>query len=228
MSAGVGTLIAYMAGGYIAQHYGWRWVFIAAGIPGILIAIVLLLTVREPVRGGMDDDAKADSKTNEEGSEDQLGFIQRLKLVFSEPSLVHCIAGLILVAIASSGLIAWMAPLLIRVHGMELATTGIIVALCIGLASSLGTAGTGLKVDAINKRRGFSARRSALFAAAMPILSTLFGTVAFLASSTVVSVIFLLLLGFVIAAYNGPANGLVITISDKRVRGLSEVGRAPV
>src|SRR3546814_1877495 len=63
-----------------------------------------------------------------------------------------------------------MAPLLIRVHGMELATTGIIVALCIGLASSLGTAGTGLKVDAINKRRGFSARRSALFAAAMPIL----------------------------------------------------------
>src|SRR3546814_8532744 len=97
-----------------------------------------------------------------------------------------------------------MAPLLIRVHGMELATTGIIVALCIGLASSLGTAGTGLKVDAINKRRGFSARRSALFAAAMPILSTLFGTVAFLASSTVVSVIFLLLLGFVIAAYNGP------------------------
>src|SRR3546814_9856591 len=100
----------------------------------------------------MDDDAKADSKTNEEGSEDQLGFIQRLKLVFSEPSLVHCIAGLILVAIASSGLIAWMAPLLIRVHGMELATTGIIVALCIGLASSLGTAGTGLKVDAINKR----------------------------------------------------------------------------
>src|SRR3546814_8773636 len=71
-----------------------------------------------------------------------------------------------------------MAPLLIRVHGMELATTGIIVALCIGLASSLGTAGTGLKVDAINKRRGFSARRSALFAAAMPILSTLFGTVA--------------------------------------------------
>src|SRR3546814_1135224 len=78
-----------------------------------------------------------------------------------------------------------------------------------------------LKVDAINKRRGFSARRSALFAAAMPILSTLFGTVAFLASSTVVSVIFLLLLGFVIAAYNGPANGLVITISDKRVRGLS-------
>src|SRR3546814_9010415 len=90
-----------MAGCYIAQHYGWRWVFIAAGIPGILIAIVLLLTVREPVRGGMDDDAKTDSKTNKEGAEDQLGFIQRLKLVFSEPSLVHCIAGLILVAIAS-------------------------------------------------------------------------------------------------------------------------------
>src|SRR3546814_3006863 len=109
-----------------------------------------------------------------------------------------------------------MAPLRIRVHVMELATTGIIVALCIGLASSLGTAGTGLNVDAINKRRGFSARRSALFAAAMPILSTLFGTVDFLASSTVVLGIFLLLLGFVIADYNCPASRLLITTSDTR------------
>src|SRR3546814_20403974 len=120
----------------------------------------------------MDDDAKTDSKTNKEGAEDQLGFIQRLKLVFSEPSLVHCIAGLILVSIARSGLIAWMAPLLIRVHGMELATTGIIVALFIGLASSRGTAGTGMEVDAITQRRGLSARPTALLAAATPLLST--------------------------------------------------------
>src|SRR3546814_17129184 len=41
MSAGVGTLIAFMAGGSIAKPYGWRWVFIAAGFHRLLTARVL-------------------------------------------------------------------------------------------------------------------------------------------------------------------------------------------
>jgi MFS family permease len=104
---------------------------------------------------------------------------------------------------------------------MQIAKAGAIVAVSIGLASSVGAGAAGVLVDAINRRRGFSAQRSALFAAAMPTLSTLFGAIAFLSPSTGVTVIFLILLGVVIAAYNGPANGLLVTVSDKRVRGLS-------
>ncbi len=219
MSAGFGTLLAFMGGGFIAQHYGWRAVFIVGGIPGIILSVLLLLTVREPERGGLDHPkAKAAVELDPRES---LSFAARLRLVAGAPGQVHCMIGLILVAIASSGLIAWLTALLLRVHGMKLAYAGIVVAVCIGIASSFGGGLTGIVVDKLNKRHGFSAQRSAWFAAGMPILSTLFGLVAFLATSLPVALVFLVLLGFVIAAYNGPANGLVITISDRRVRGLS-------
>lgn len=219
MSAGVGTLFAFMGGGFIAQHYGWRMVFIAGGVPGLFLAILLLLTVKEPARGALDHAlAKPAPGTK---VDDKLGFGARLRLISAAPGLVHCMLALILVAVASSGVTAWLTALLIRVHGMELAYAGVVVALCIGLASSFGGGGTGLLVDRINKRRGFSAQRSAWFAAAMPLLSVVFAAIAFLTTSATMAILFLILFGVVISAYNGPGNGLVVTISDRRVRGLS-------
>src|SRR3546814_16667648 len=50
VAGAVGTSAAFAAGGYIAQHYGWRWAFFAAAIPGVIIAIIFALTVRAPKR----------------------------------------------------------------------------------------------------------------------------------------------------------------------------------
>src|SRR3954469_11482982 len=47
----LGVFLGYFIGGYINQHYGWRMAFYAAGLPGILLAAVLWLTVSEPKRG---------------------------------------------------------------------------------------------------------------------------------------------------------------------------------
>lgn len=217
-SGGVGTLGAFMAGGFIAQHYGWRAAFIAAGIPGLIIALLVFLTVREPVRGGLDP---VRSPIAELEVAPRLGLFTRLALIARTPGLPHCMIGLVLVAVASSAIVAWLTPFLIRLHGLQLATAGTIVAICIGLASSLGVAGTGLVVDSLNRRFGFSAARSGLFSAGITTITAMCGLISFLASSTIVSVVFLILMGVFISAYNGPANGLVITISDSRVRGLS-------
>ena len=37
------------------EHYGWRRAFIASGAPGLLLVFLLLFTVREPKRGGVDN-----------------------------------------------------------------------------------------------------------------------------------------------------------------------------
>src|SRR3546814_11998637 len=50
VAGAVGTSAAFAAGGYIAQHYGSRWAFFAAAIPGVIIPIILTLTVRKPKR----------------------------------------------------------------------------------------------------------------------------------------------------------------------------------
>lgn len=48
----VGYVVAALAGGYVAQNYGWRWACAIVGLPGVVLAGVLKLVVREPVRAG--------------------------------------------------------------------------------------------------------------------------------------------------------------------------------
>lgn len=216
MSAGAGTLLAFLGGGFIAQHFGWRAVFIVAGIPGIAIALLLLATVREPVRGGMDPPAHASLR---DAPSPRLPA--RLRLIAGTPGLVHCMFALILIAVASSGIIAWLAALFIRSHGLALSQAGIIVAVALGLSSAVGGGLTGMYVDRINKRRGYSAARSAVVSAIIPLLSAAAAICSFTAPSPVLAIGFLFVLGFFVSAYNGPANGLIVTIADRRVRGLS-------
>ena len=51
-----GYSLSYALGNFITEAningQGWRWSFIIAGIPGIILGLVILLTVREPRRGG--------------------------------------------------------------------------------------------------------------------------------------------------------------------------------
>jgi MFS transporter, Spinster family, sphingosine-1-phosphate transporter len=56
LSVGAGTaafMVTYVAGGYIADHYGWSSAFFIAGAPGLALGLALLL-LREPVRGQAD------------------------------------------------------------------------------------------------------------------------------------------------------------------------------
>ena len=47
----VGILFGFIAGGWINAFFGWRIAFFVLGVPGILLAIVVRWTLREPERG---------------------------------------------------------------------------------------------------------------------------------------------------------------------------------
>lgn len=55
-SAGIylGILSANVLGGWLNQQVGWRMTFVAVGLPGILIALLVRYTIREPRRGQSD------------------------------------------------------------------------------------------------------------------------------------------------------------------------------
>ena len=46
----ISNLLSDLFGGWVNQLYGWRWVFIIAGLPGILFTVLMRTTVREPAR----------------------------------------------------------------------------------------------------------------------------------------------------------------------------------
>src|SRR5215475_9104166 len=47
----VGVGIGFFVGGWINDHYGWRMAFYVLGLPGLLMALLVRFTVREPQRG---------------------------------------------------------------------------------------------------------------------------------------------------------------------------------
>jgi len=49
-----GQTLAFLAGGWVLENLGWRNAFFVVGIPGVALAIIMKLTVREPVRGAQD------------------------------------------------------------------------------------------------------------------------------------------------------------------------------
>lgn len=45
------ALVGLPLGGWVADHYGWRAALMLVGFPGLIVALIVRLTVREPPRG---------------------------------------------------------------------------------------------------------------------------------------------------------------------------------
>ena len=50
MAIYMGELVGLLSA-YVSQHYNWRIAFVALGLPGFVMAVILVLTLREPERG---------------------------------------------------------------------------------------------------------------------------------------------------------------------------------
>ncbi|MDT7532861.1 MFS transporter [Sphingobium sp. SA2] len=215
LSSGIGLAIAFLVGGAIVQSAGWRWAFVAAGVPGLLLAPILLLTVREPRRGGLDGPAKP--QHSERG-----GLIQRIGLLAARPGLLYCIGAIVLIAAGIYGMSTWLTTFLIRVHAMPIGRAGMIIAIAYGGLGSLGGFLAGWVIDAINRRRGgFDPARTALFGAIIPLLTAITGIGTMLVHDLQPMLVLLMACGFLSASYNGPIYAVIVTIAGPRLRGLA-------
>lgn len=66
MGIPVGIAAAYLGGGWITETFSWRVAFLVVGLPGVVLALLMKFTVREPKRGRFDIVAPTDAiKTSE-------------------------------------------------------------------------------------------------------------------------------------------------------------------
>ncbi len=214
LSSGIGLAIAFLVGGAIVQSHGWRFAFLAAGLPGLLLAPLLFFTVREPVRGARDPEGSM--------TRDDATLMQRIALLVARPGLLYCIGAIVMIATGIYGMSTWLTTFLIRVHGMPIAQAGMTIAIAYGILGSIGGFLAGWVIDWVNKRRGgFNPARTALFGATIPLLTafTGVGTVAF--DSLPWTLFFMMACGFLSASYNGPIYAVIVTIAGPRLRGLA-------
>ena len=131
MGLNIGLMVAYFFGGWITEAYGWRYTFLAAGMPGLFLTILVMATVREPVRGAMDP---VGEKTPESPK-----AIEVAKYLLRRPTFVHIAIAGALNAFVGYGGSQWIAAFLIRVHDMSPTNVGMAVGLIYGISGGLGT-----------------------------------------------------------------------------------------
>ncbi|HEX3920003.1 MAG TPA: MFS transporter [Caulobacteraceae bacterium] len=120
----IGGIIAGVLGGVVADLYGWRMAFIALGGPGILIALICRLTVREPPRG-----AGGGAATGSEATPDLRTALREL---LSKRSFWHIALATGLVNFVAVGNGQYIVSFMLRVHHVTLTQVGLVLGPLVG------------------------------------------------------------------------------------------------
>ena len=114
LGAPIGAWVGYNVAGAIADHWGWRAVFYALGIPGVLAGIAVWVTVREPQRGCLD--------SGEDGAAPSVR--ETMRFLWQQRSAVHLMAASAICALWGWGLMFWTPAFLQRTYHMTLGEAG--------------------------------------------------------------------------------------------------------
>lgn len=126
-----GGALGFLVGGNVAQVHGWRTAFFVVGIPGILLALLVKATLREPPRGFSD--------AIQVPVEPPPPFLQVLKTLWSKPSFRHLSVAAGLHAFVSYGVSTFYSPFFIRSHGMTVGEIGSWLAFVVAVGGLSGT-----------------------------------------------------------------------------------------
>ena len=201
-----GVFVGAAFGGWAASTVGWRTAFLIMGIIGIIVALLLMLLVREPARGQMDTNQPAD---------DVLPFSQSLAMFIRRPSLRIVMIASGLAAFVSYGMLNWIPAFLMRTQGMPLSAIATWFAPAAGITFAIGIWGGGALVS-----RG--AKKSARAYGMIPALATLIMIPTFAAALLVdswqLSLALMLVPMAACTAYVAPALALVQNLTPPRSR----------
>ncbi|CAN7268887.1 MFS transporter [Phenylobacterium sp. LjRoot164] len=171
----LGTMFGAVAGGWIAQNLDWRMAFMLVGLPGVIVAILLKVFVKEPPRGYSDRlvaQQAADAPVLE-GDETAPAvhakppsILAVAKRIFGKWGFFHMVAGITLASFAGYGTGQYSAPYFIRMFGLDLATVGLIFGVIGGIAAGIGTLLGGFLTD-------YAARKSGRWYALVPAIGLL-------------------------------------------------------
>lgn len=202
----VGILFGNLAGGWINEFFGWRNAFLLVGIPGIVLALVLKFTVKEPPRG------YSEGKTQ---TKEQVPFSEVLKTMWGFKSFRHLSLGAATQAFVGYGAIAWMPAFLIRTHDMSSGEVGTALGLIIGIAGGLGTFLGGFLADKLGKndRRWYMWLPAFGFLIAVP-----FSLGVYLVDSLYAALAFYIIPAFMVNLYTGPTFGMTQSLAPLVMR----------
>ena len=210
----VGTALGAFMGGWGNENLGWRNTFILVGLPGILLALLVRFTVREPPRGMADGlAAQAAAKMRAPGLAEVLSYLWARRS-FRHLSLA---AALHSVVWYSSG--AFNNAFLQRSHQLSSYEAGVWISI-LSLIAGIGTFLGGFACDRLSTR--FNDRRWYLW---VPGVATLlcvpFQFLAYLSPSLSTTLPSFVGLMFMAAVFFGPSFAMTQALATVRMRSVA-------
>ncbi|MBM5810363.1 MAG: MFS transporter [Gammaproteobacteria bacterium] len=202
----IGSGIAFLAGGWLVANYDWRSALLVAGLPGLALAGLVALTVRELPRGYAEERAAATSGV-------PLGEV--LRYLARRRAFVLVVAGTSLQSMAGYGVLTWGPTFFARVHAWSWTEIGFTLGWIVLLGGCFGAFSGGWLADRLGARdQRWYARLPALeLGLAVPFLAGY--TLAPDASAAVWFLVPCYTLG---AMYVGPMFAMVQGLAELRMR----------
>lgn len=114
IGAVTGMGLGMIVGGWLEESHGWRVAFLAAGLPGVVLALAFRLSIREPIRGANEGRASAKSPP----------FASSLRFLMSSWTYRFILLANAFSLFAAMGRNLWEPSFLIRSYGLGEFTAG--------------------------------------------------------------------------------------------------------
>jgi predicted MFS family arabinose efflux permease len=186
----IAQLLAPIIGGVIAMTWGWRVAFAVVGLPGLILAAVIFLTMKEP------RDTRADLRDRPTTS-----FVNDMKLLLANRAFVWLFVASAFMGQSITSTNIFTASYFLRQYELSLAQVGTIVGVGSGLAGLVGTFLGGLLADRYAGKYG---RSYPIVCGIGALLAGVFFTIVFTRDVWYYAIPFLLLANVSTDMKNGP------------------------
>ena len=203
----ISMIVGYLLGGQLIEKYGWRTTFIVMGVPGIVMAILVKFTAREPRL----------SRPQFEKSH-LPSFINTIRILWQQRTFRQILTSFCVGYFFSMGVSQWLAVFLIRTHEMTPSEVGAWLALSFGLFGTLGNYLGGYYASR------FAACREKLQMRTLACLSVCYGlmsVVIYLSSSKYTALAFVAVCAVVGAFGNGPIFAAMQSLVHEKMRSVA-------
>jgi MFS family permease len=202
----IASLLFFPIAGWISDSYGWRAAFVAAGVPGLMLAIIFALTVKEPARG-----ASETTRT----SAATVSFIETIKFMSGARTYLLILLGVTFMGANVYAAGIWSATFLVRVHGMSISEIASIIGPVRGILGVIGVLLGGILVD----RLGGSKLRWRMYVPGVACLLVAPAEAAFLlGDTTAVWVVGFAATSLLTFLHQGPIYAAAMSVAQPRMR----------
>lgn len=217
-------VIGYFLGGWLNDHYGWRITFIVLGIPGVFLALLAWLTLREPRReraaawNSIPARGDARAATGRQPTIDPPNIAAVCTTVWTNVTfrrLVLCLAGLLFF---NMGIGQWLPAFFMRSHGLTAEQVGVSMAIVLVVSGLLGAYTGGELASRYAVHNESLQLRMMTFAVSCSGVAAI---LALVAPSAHTAFALLGVHGFGLAAINGPLFATMQTLVPERMRAMA-------